>query len=66
VSIAARILLLTVGLRGRRRLGENVSRPKIPSYSSEWIETAWATIKEYLAPAVLGRPLFRRPRGLPA
>ncbi len=28
-----------------------------PFYSSEWIETAWSTIKHYLAPSVLGRSL---------
>jgi o-succinylbenzoate synthase len=28
-----------------------------PFYSSEWIDSAWCTIKHYLAPAVIGRPL---------
>ena len=28
-----------------------------PFYSSEWIESAWPTIKHYLAPAILGKDL---------
>ena len=32
-----------------------------PFYSSEWIETAWSTIKHYLAPAVIGTATWRRP-----
>ena len=28
-----------------------------PFFSSEWAETAWPTIKDFLAPAVLGREL---------
>jgi o-succinylbenzoate synthase len=51
-----RILLLTAGCEGVEGWGECVAAED-PFYSSEWIETAWATIKEYLAPAVLGRPL---------
>ena len=51
-----RILLLTAGCEGVEGWGECVASED-PFYSSEWIETAWATIKEYLAPAVLGRPL---------
>jgi O-succinylbenzoate synthase len=51
-----RILLLTAGCEGVEGWGECVAGED-PYYSSEWIETAWATIKEYLAPAVLGRPL---------
>src|SRR6202521_4297201 len=51
-----RILLLTAGCEGVEGWGECVAGED-PFYSSEWIETAWSTIKEYLAPAVLGRPL---------
>ena len=50
-----RILLLTAGCEGIDGWGECVAGED-PFYSSEWIETAWATIKHYLAPAVLGRP----------
>jgi o-succinylbenzoate synthase len=51
-----RILLLTAGCEGVEGWGECVAAED-PFYSSEWIETAWATIKEYLAPAVLERSL---------
>ena len=51
-----RILLLTADCDGVEGWGECVAAED-PFYSSEWIETAWSTIKEYLAPAVLGRPL---------
>jgi o-succinylbenzoate synthase len=51
-----RILLLTASCEGVEGWGECVAGED-PYYSSEWIETAWLTIKEYLAPAVLGRPL---------
>jgi O-succinylbenzoate synthase len=51
-----RILLLTVDCDGVEGWGECVAAED-PFYSSEWIGTAWSTIKEYLAPAVLGRPL---------
>src|SRR5260221_4861968 len=51
-----RILLVSVQAEGVERWGE-CAAGEDPFYSSEWIETAWSTIKEYLAPAVLGRPL---------
>jgi len=51
-----RILLLTVHSEGADGWAECVAAED-PFYSSEWIETAWPTIKEYLAPAVLGRDL---------
>src|SRR4029077_3830614 len=51
-----RILLLTADCDGVEGWGECVAGED-PFYSSEWIETAWSTIKEYLAPAVLGRSL---------
>ena len=51
-----RILLLTARCEGVDGWGECVAGED-PFYSSEWIETAWSTIKHYLAPAVLGRPL---------
>src|SRR5579862_3847293 len=50
-----RILLLTASCDGVQGWGECVAGED-PFYSSEWIETAWATIKDYLAPSVLGRP----------
>jgi o-succinylbenzoate synthase len=66
-----RILLVSVQADGVRGWGECVAGED-PFYSSEWIETAWPTIKHYLAPALLqngvssGRDcpdLFARVRG---
>jgi o-succinylbenzoate synthase len=51
-----RILLLTVHANGVSGWAECVAAED-PYYSSEWIETAWPTIKHHLAPAVLGRDL---------
>lgn len=47
-----RILLISVDADGVRGWGECVAGED-PFYSSEWIETAWPTIKHYLAPALL-------------
>jgi len=66
-----RILLVSLETDGVRGWGECVASED-PFYSSEWIETAWPTIKHYLAPALLatgvesGRDcpaLFARVRG---
>src|ERR1700751_4518833 len=66
-----RILLVSVDADGVRGWGECVAGED-PFYSPEWIETAWPTIKDYLAPALLtgevksGRDcgaLFARVRG---
>jgi O-succinylbenzoate synthase len=51
-----RILLLTAHCDGIDGWGECVAAED-PFYSSEWVETAWPTIKQYLAPALLGRTL---------
>src|SRR5450755_1621692 len=51
-----RILLVTAHCDGIDGWGECVAGEG-PFYSSEWSETAWATIRKYLAPAVLGRQL---------
>ncbi|HUK24226.1 MAG TPA: o-succinylbenzoate synthase [Terriglobales bacterium] len=51
-----RILLVTAHCEGLEGWGECVAG-ETPSYSSEWIESAWATIKQHLAPLVLGRTL---------
>src|SRR5271167_1002806 len=65
------ILLLTAHCDGINGWGECVAGED-PFYSSEWTESAWPTIKHYLAPAVLGRtlsagrecvPLMARVRG---
>ena len=51
-----RILLLSAQCEYVVGWGECVAAED-PFYSSEWIETAWSTIKHYLAPVVLGRSL---------
>jgi O-succinylbenzoate synthase len=66
-----RILLVSVQTDGVRGWGECVAGED-PFYSSEWIETAWPTLKHYLVPMLLhngvasGREcaaLFARVRG---
>jgi O-succinylbenzoate synthase len=47
-----RILLLSLEADGVRGWGECVAGED-PYYSPEWIETAWPTIKHYLAPLLL-------------
>jgi O-succinylbenzoate synthase len=47
-----RILLASVDADGVRGWGECVAGED-PYYSSEWTETAWSTIKRYLAPLLL-------------
>src|SRR3984885_4158651 len=59
-----RILLLTVHCDGIDAWGECVAGED-PFYSSEWTETAWPTIKHYLAPAVLGRTLSAARESVP-
>jgi len=55
-TFSRRILLLTVHCDGVNGWGECVAGEN-PYYSSEWTESAWATIKNYLVPAVLGETL---------
>ncbi len=66
-----RILLLTAHCQGLDAWGECVAGED-PFYSDEWIDGAWLMLREYLAPAVLGRtldagrecvPLMARVRG---
>jgi len=49
-----RILLVTVLCDGVNGWAECVAAED-PFYSSEWIDSAWPTITQYLAPALLGR-----------
>jgi O-succinylbenzoate synthase len=51
-----RIILLTAHCDGINGWAECVAGEN-PFYSGEWAETAWPTIREFLAPAVLGRTL---------
>jgi O-succinylbenzoate synthase len=55
-TFSRQILLLTVHCDSLDGWGECVAGED-PFYSSEWTESAWPTIKHYLAPAVLGRTL---------
>src|SRR5271168_2365848 len=55
-TYSRRILLLTAHCDGVNGWGECVAGED-PFYSSEWTESTWPTITQYLAPAVLGCPL---------
>jgi o-succinylbenzoate synthase len=49
-----RVLLLTADCEGIEGWGECVAGEG-PFFSDEWVETAWATIREFLAPSLIGR-----------
>jgi len=49
-----RILLVTICCEGVDGWGECVAGED-PFYSSEWIESAWPTLTQYLIPAMLGK-----------
>jgi O-succinylbenzoate synthase len=49
-----RILLVTIRCEGVDGWGECVAGED-PFYSSEWIESAWPTLTQYLIPAMLGK-----------
>jgi O-succinylbenzoate synthase len=51
-----RVLLITVDCEGVEGWGECVATDG-PFFSYEWIETAWATIREFLAPPLLNGSL---------
>ncbi|OLC96410.1 MAG: o-succinylbenzoate synthase [Acidobacteria bacterium 13_1_40CM_4_58_4] len=55
-TYSRRILLVTAHCEGINGWGECVAGEN-PFYSSEWVESAWPTIKHHLAPAVLGHTL---------
>ena len=70
-TYSRRILLVTVHSEGADGWAECVVDER-PFYSSEWAETAWATMEHFLVPAVLGQtlasggssvPLMARVRG---
>lgn len=52
-SEGRRVLLVTTHCDGVEGWAECVAGDG-PFFSSEWIETAWATIRQFLAPALLG------------
>jgi O-succinylbenzoate synthase len=53
-TYSRRILLLTVHAEGIDGWGECVAGED-PFYSSEWIESAWPTLTQYLIPSLLGK-----------
>jgi o-succinylbenzoate synthase len=55
-TIGRRVLLVTVHCEGIEGWGECVAGEG-PFYSYEWIETAWATIRDFLAPMLLGKTI---------
>ena len=55
-TTSRRILLITAHCEGLNGWAECVAGEN-PYYSDEWVETAWATIRDYLAPALIGRTL---------
>jgi O-succinylbenzoate synthase len=55
-TYSRRILLVTVHSEGADGWGECVAGED-PYYSSEWIESAWPTLTQYLIPALLGKRL---------
>lgn len=63
-TFSRRILLLTAHCDGIHGWGECVAGED-PYYSSEWTESAWATIKHYLVPAILGKTLVTARESVP-
>ena len=61
-TYSRRVLLVTVHCEGIEGWAECVAGED-PYYSSEWTDSAWVTIKSYLAPAVLGRNIERGGEG---
>ena len=55
-TYSRRILLVTVHCEGVDGWGESVVGED-PFYSSEWIESAWPTLKHYLVPSLLGKKI---------
>lgn len=53
-TYSRRILLATVHCEGVEGWGESVVGED-PYYSSEWIESAWPTLTQYLIPSLLGK-----------
>ena len=55
-TYSRRILLVTVHSEGADGWGESVVGED-PFYSSEWIDSAWPTMTQYLIPALLGKSI---------
>ena len=52
--IRFRVLLIAADCEGVEGWGECVAGEG-PFFSDEWVETAWATIREFLAPSLIGQ-----------
>ncbi|HXZ40726.1 MAG TPA: o-succinylbenzoate synthase [Terriglobales bacterium] len=59
-----RIFLVSIDCDGVTGWGECVAGEN-PFYSSEWLESAWPTIKHFLAPALLGQTLATASESVP-
>jgi o-succinylbenzoate synthase len=59
-----RILLVSIKCDGVTGWGECVAGEN-PFYSSEWLESAWPTIKHFLAPVLLGKNLATASESIP-
>src|SRR5436190_11113954 len=57
-STSRRVLLVTVHCEGVEGWAECVAGDG-PFFSYEWIETAWATIRDFLAPTLIGKEIAR-------
>ncbi|HZQ93674.1 MAG TPA: o-succinylbenzoate synthase [Candidatus Sulfotelmatobacter sp.] len=55
-TYSRRILLITVHCEGVDGWGECVAAED-PFYSSEWIDSAWPTLTQYLIPSLLGKSI---------
>jgi len=55
-TTSRRILLITAHCEGLNGWAECVAGEN-PYYSDEWVETAWATARDYLAPALVNRSM---------
>src|SRR5436853_7507279 len=55
-TTSRRILLITAHCEGLNGWAECVAGEN-PYYSDEWVETAWATTRDYLAPAWVNRSM---------
>lgn len=53
-TVERRVLLITADCEGVEGWGECVAGEG-PFFSDEWVETAWATTREFLAPALIGQ-----------
>jgi O-succinylbenzoate synthase len=63
-TTSRRIVLITAHCEGIEGWAECVAGEN-PFYSAEWAETAWPVLREYLAPALVGRTLKQAREAVP-